>query len=251
MYGVLLLTLRACCAPPTPTPTPPHPPQATVVKVVAAPGGTRLAHLRLTDLKQTLSLPLEAVLPHLPPRPPRAPRAPAAPAAPAAAPRKKARPRPPAPGAPPRQGPALDAALRALCAAPDHPDFPPGTRLWVGVSGGWRWPAVAWAPRLAGRRELGELLLARRGGGGGGRGGAGGSSRGDAGGGGGGGGSSGGGASGGAASADAPPGPVPLLVRFYGEHSMMWVAAGACARPPPDQAPLLRQLAAWGRATHQ
>ena len=84
----------------------------------------------------------------------------------------------------------------------------PAASFSAQVSGGWRWPAVSWAPRLCDRRDAGELLASKR--------------------------------------------PASqLLVRFYGEHSHMWVSAQACRRPPEDEAPLLAQLAAWGRTTHQ
>lgn len=38
-----------------------------------------------------------------------------------------------------------------------------------------------------------------------------------------------------------------LLVRFYGEHSNMWVREEDCELPPPDEGEHLCQLRAAGR----
>jgi hypothetical protein len=51
-----------------------------------------------------------------------------------------------------------------------------------------------------------------------------------------------------------PPPPAPpglLLVRYYGQHSCMWVREEECELPPPDEGEHLRQLRAAGRQQHQ
>lgn len=42
-----------------------------------------------------------------------------------------------------------------------------------------------------------------------------------------------------------------LLVRFYGEHSNMWVRQEDCELPPADEGEHLRQLRAVGRAQNK
>ncbi|EFN52905.1 hypothetical protein CHLNCDRAFT_138470 [Chlorella variabilis] len=112
-----------------------------------------------------------------------------------------------APDAPPLHGPPLQERLRQLEAAPASERFPPGTRLWVRVAGSGLWPGVAWAFALCKRRDWGQLLLSHR-----------------------------------------PGEPrCMLLVRFYGEHSNMWVREEDCELPPPDEGEHLCQLRAAGR----
>ncbi len=60
-----------------------------------------------------------------------------------------------------------------------------------------------------------------------------------------------------AASALHRPPPSPpfhsgmLLVRFYGEHSNMWVRPEDCELPPGDEGEHLRQLRSVGRAQNK
>lgn len=45
--------------------------------------------------------------------------------------------------------------------------------------------------------------------------------------------------------------PGLVLVRFYGEHSSMWVRPEDCELSPDEQGELVRQLKAWGRQEHK
>lgn len=38
-----------------------------------------------------------------------------------------------------------------------------------------------------------------------------------------------------------------VVVRFYGEHSNMWVREEDCEQPPEDETDLVRQFKSWGR----